>query len=63
MAAKKKELTFFDLLRARAGRGGSGGGGGTVIKRTVYGTQDDEAYMCKDGALYRVRKGKNNGGN
>lgn len=60
MGGPKKDPTFYDRLRDRAGRGS---GGPVTIKRTVYGTQDDEAYMCKDGALYRVRKGKNNGGN
>ena len=53
MSGAKKEPTFWDRLRDRAGRGS----GGSTIKRTVYGTQDGVAYMCQNGALYRVKRG------
>lgn len=59
MAARKTEPTFYDRLRDRAH--GGGGGQPVVVKRTVYGTIEDEAYETADGRLYRVRKEKNNG--
>ena len=49
-----KDKTFYDRLREMNAHGG---GTPVPLKRTVYGTKDGVAYMCKNGALYRVRKG------
>lgn len=51
----KQKKTFFDRLRDMAAQGG---GTPAPLKRTVYGTADGVAYMCQNGALYRVRKGR-----
>ena len=54
MTDRRDSGTFYDVLMERAIIGG--GGEPVAIKRTVYGTSEDEIYELSDGMLYRVRR-------